>query len=56
MTDRQAGDLNLEDVRDIVLARLSQELWNKTIADMRQAAKIEWKVEKQAMRQAANDE
>lgn len=43
VTDRKAGELSLEDVRDEVLARLSQELWNKTVAEQRAAARIEWK-------------
>jgi parvulin-like peptidyl-prolyl isomerase len=54
VTNREPGDLSLEDVRDFVLARLSQEMWEQTIADMRKEAKIEWKVEKQAQR--PNDE
>jgi peptidyl-prolyl cis-trans isomerase C len=45
-TDRKPGDLSLEDVRDEVLARMSQDLWNETIAELRKTAKIEWKVEK----------
>lgn len=45
VTDRKPGDLSLEDVRDDVLARMSQELWKETVADMRKSAKIEWKVE-----------
>lgn len=48
VTGRKPGDLSLEDVRDEVLARLSQEMWKQTVADMRKTAKIEWKVEKQA--------
>lgn len=50
--ERKPGDLSLEDVRDDVLARLSQELWNETIADLRKTATIEWKVERQAARPA----
>jgi parvulin-like peptidyl-prolyl isomerase len=46
VTDRKPGDLSLEDVRDEVLARMSQDLWNETIAELRKTAKIEWKVEK----------
>lgn len=48
VTGRKPGDLSLEDVRDEVLARLSQEMWKQTVADMRKTAKIDWKVEKQA--------
>jgi peptidyl-prolyl cis-trans isomerase C len=48
VTGRKPGDLSLEDVRDEVLARLSQEMWKLTVADMRKTAKIEWKVDKQA--------
>jgi peptidyl-prolyl cis-trans isomerase C len=44
-TDRKPGDLSLEDVRDEVLARMSQELWNEQIAELRKSAKIEWKVD-----------
>jgi peptidyl-prolyl cis-trans isomerase C len=56
VTDRQPGDYSLEDVRDEVLSRLSQELRTQTIADMRKEAKIEWKVEKQAKRSVSNVE
>ena len=56
VTSREPGDLSLEDVRDDVLARLSQEMWKQTIAEMRKEAKIEWKVERQANRQAPNVE
>jgi len=48
VTGRKPGDLSLEDVRDEVLARLSQEMWKQTVADMRKTAKIEWKVERTA--------
>ena len=48
VTGRTPGDLSLEDVRDEVLARMSQEMWKQTVADMRKTAKIEWKIEKQA--------
>ena len=43
VTERQPGELSLEDVRDEVLAKMSQELWEKTVAVLRAAAKIEWK-------------
>jgi peptidyl-prolyl cis-trans isomerase C len=56
VTEREPGDLSLEDVREIVLAQLSQEMRKQTIAEMRQSAKIEWKVEKQATRAAPNVE
>jgi len=45
VTDRTPGDLSLEDVRDDVLARLSEELWKEMAAELRKTAKIEWKVE-----------
>ena len=45
VTDRTPGDLSLEDVRDDVLARLSEELWKEMAADLRKSAKIEWKAE-----------
>jgi peptidyl-prolyl cis-trans isomerase C len=44
VTDRKPGELSLEDVRDEVLARMSQDLWKQTVADLRNGAKIEWKV------------
>jgi parvulin-like peptidyl-prolyl isomerase len=45
VTERRPGDLSLEDVREEVLKRLSQELWDQTVVELRKAAKIEWKVE-----------
>jgi peptidyl-prolyl cis-trans isomerase C len=48
VTGRKPGDLSLEDLREEVLARMSQEMWKQTVADMRKTAKIEWKAEKQA--------
>ncbi|HLJ11987.1 MAG TPA: peptidylprolyl isomerase [Planctomycetaceae bacterium] len=45
-TGRKPGDLSLEDVREDVLARLSQEMWKETVAKLRETAKIEWKIEK----------
>jgi len=45
-TDRKAGDLSLEDVRDDVVSRMSQELWKEQAAELRSKAKIEWKSEK----------
>jgi len=56
VTDRQPGELSLEDVATDVLTRLSQDMWKQTIADMRKDAKIDWKVEKQATRQMPNVE
>jgi peptidyl-prolyl cis-trans isomerase C len=56
VTDRLPGDLSLEDVRFDVISRLSLEMWKQTIADMREKAKIEWKVEKQAARPGASVE
>ncbi|MSR56670.1 MAG: hypothetical protein EXS05_03225 [Planctomycetaceae bacterium] len=43
VTERIPGDLSLEDVRNEVQARMSQELWKKTAADLRKSGKIEWK-------------
>jgi peptidyl-prolyl cis-trans isomerase C len=45
VTDRQPGDLSLEDVRDDVLDRMSKELWKEMTVELRKTAKIEWKVE-----------
>jgi foldase protein PrsA len=55
-TERKPGDLSLEDVRDDVLVRMSQEMWKKTAAEMRKEAKVEWKVEKPATRSGQNVE
>lgn len=43
VTDRQPGELSLEDVRDEVFARIAQELWDKTVAELRASTKIERK-------------
>ncbi|HTI52446.1 MAG TPA: peptidylprolyl isomerase [Planctomycetaceae bacterium] len=43
VVERKPGDLSLEDVREEVLARQSQELWKETVAEMRKTAKIDWK-------------
>lgn len=43
VTGRKPGELSLEDVRDSVLERLSDELWRQTVASERQQAVIEWK-------------
>lgn len=40
-TDRKPGDLSPEDARSEVQAVISQELWRKTLADLRAKAKIE---------------
>jgi peptidyl-prolyl cis-trans isomerase C len=45
VTDRQPGDLSLEDVRDDVLDRMSKELWQEMTVELRKTAKIEWKIE-----------
>lgn len=45
VTDRRPGDLSLEDARDEVFQRVSQQLWDQTAAEQRKTAKIEWKVE-----------
>lgn len=44
VTDRKPGELSLEDVRDEVVGKMSQELWKKTATDLRNSAKIEWKM------------
>ena len=44
VTGRKPGDLSLEDARDRVLARLSDELWRETVAAERKQAAIEWKL------------
>jgi len=46
VTEREPGDLSLEDVREEVLAHLSRELQDEMTAELRKKAKIEWKVEK----------
>ena len=45
VTDKKPGDLSLEDVRDEVRARMSDELLNETRAELRKNAKIEWRSE-----------
>ena len=42
--DRIQGDLNLEDVRKEMLARITQEEWNRKTAELRKAAQIEWMI------------
>jgi len=40
VTERQPGDLSLEDVRPFILQELGQQLWVKTVKTLRQKAKI----------------
>jgi parvulin-like peptidyl-prolyl isomerase len=47
-TDRKPGDLSLEDIREDVLTRMSQEMREKLAAEMRKDAKIEWKTDRPA--------
>ena len=47
VADRKPGDLSLEDVRDDVRTRMSEELHTQTKAELRKTAKIEWKSEPQ---------
>jgi hypothetical protein len=42
VTDRRPGNLSLEDVRSLVIRRLSQEQWDQLVAQARAKAKIEW--------------
>jgi peptidyl-prolyl cis-trans isomerase C len=41
VTDRKPGELSLEDARSDVVRRMSEELWTKTVAQLRNQAKIE---------------
>jgi len=41
VTERHPGDFSLEDVRTVILDRLSQQLWTDTVAKERTSAKIE---------------
>lgn len=41
VTEVNAGELSLEDARPAIIAELSDELWNETVAAERQRAKIE---------------
>jgi PPIC-type PPIASE domain len=41
VTERQPGDLSLEDVRPVIVERLSEQLWAETIERERTSAKIE---------------
>lgn len=40
VTERHPGDFSLEDVRPVIIDRLSQELWTTTVAKEREKAKI----------------
>lgn len=40
VVERKAGDLSLEDARPTLLRELGQQLWTKTVADLRAKAKI----------------
>jgi len=42
VTERKAGDLSLEDARPQVLGRLSQELWQQTLAPLREKSTVEF--------------
>ncbi len=42
VTDEQPGQLSLEDVRTTVLDRISQEMWDKQVAQLRADASIQW--------------
>jgi len=43
VTERKPGEASLEDVRDEVISRMSQDLWKQTVAAQKKTAKIEWK-------------
>ncbi len=43
VADIRPGNLNLEDVRSTVIARLSHNLWNQFVAEARAKATIDWK-------------
>ncbi len=42
VTDIRPGNLSLEDVRSLVIRRLSTDLWDRLVAKARTTAKIEW--------------
>ncbi|MEX0727236.1 MAG: peptidyl-prolyl cis-trans isomerase, partial [Planctomycetaceae bacterium] len=42
VTDRQPGQLSLEDVRAQVLEELGQNLWSETVARLQEDADIKW--------------
>lgn len=44
VTDKKIGMNQLEDIRDDVLAKMLEDVYRQTAADLRQTAKIEWKV------------
>jgi hypothetical protein len=46
VTERRPGPLSLEDARPVVLRRLSKNLWQNLLSQMRAKAKIEWKTAK----------
>lgn len=41
ITERHPGDFSLEDVRSVILDRLSQKMWAETVQTRRETAKIE---------------
>ncbi len=43
VTQIRPGNLSLEDVRNTVISRLSRELWDKFVGQMREKAQIDWK-------------
>ncbi len=43
VTDRQPGQLTLEDVRPEIIKRLSDELWKKSVASEREKSKVVFK-------------
>lgn len=43
VNERKPGDLALEDVRDQVVKKLSQDEWARTVKELRGKAKLEWK-------------
>lgn len=45
VTDRRPGQLSLEDARDQVLRRLSEQKWQEQVAELRSRARIEWQVD-----------
>ena len=42
VTEHKPGDLSLEDVRPLIVNRISQELWSKTVEAERAKTKIKW--------------
>ncbi|WP_373653664.1 peptidylprolyl isomerase [Schlesneria sp. DSM 10557] len=41
VTERQVGDFSLEDVRPVIMERLSQQMWTQTVQQARTGARIE---------------